>query len=374
MGSRSCSFTTCLYDSSPEFRRAYLRRAFHLVCGALLLFGASIRGQQASAQGPLPAHSGPMITSADGSIWFDEPNGIGRRSSSGLITTFSLSSQADSPRWLAVGADGNVWFTEANPLGRITAAGAITHFPAPGLGSHTPALARGIDGRLWYPAFQNKRWVFARMANNGTATDLLPDAPISIPEDASTLISGQNGTMWFIDQLANSAPAIASITPAGHVTIYPIPQAVHGVCAATTCFPTDLAESPDHSIWFSIYGRGFGRITPQGRTTYMPMSKAPEPIGGPLPMSLVFAPDGTLWFSEWLGAFIGRRTKTGATTEYVLEQRLDDAVGITLDTDGNVWSSLYCVNALVRVTTTRHIATYHIPGLPRDRGNNCPGI
>ena len=67
---------------------------------------------------------------------------IGRITTAGDITEFSLPNDASRPYGIAAGPDGNLWFTEgyyqqylaersASRIGRITTAGVITEYPLP---------------------------------------------------------------------------------------------------------------------------------------------------------------------------------------------------------------------------------------------------
>ena len=111
--------------------------------------------------GALPIYitSGP-----DGNLWFTEPalGRVGRITTAGVITEFSVGITAGEPYGITAAPDGNVWFTEVrrSPLGtttgiptiaRITPAGVITEFSK---GISTDAMpfknTTGPDGRMWF--------------------------------------------------------------------------------------------------------------------------------------------------------------------------------------------------------------------------------
>jgi virginiamycin B lyase len=87
---------------------------------------------------PLGSSTDPIAITAgpDGNLWFTKQgsNSIGRITTAGAITEFSIPTASSSPAGIAAGPDGNLWFTEevGNIIGRITTAGAITEFSIPG--------------------------------------------------------------------------------------------------------------------------------------------------------------------------------------------------------------------------------------------------
>ena len=50
------------------------------------------------------------------------------------------------------GPDGNLWFVDFNgdALGRITSLGAITEFSLPNVGSGPDGITSGADGSVWF--------------------------------------------------------------------------------------------------------------------------------------------------------------------------------------------------------------------------------
>jgi virginiamycin B lyase len=81
-----------------------------------------------------PALAG-ITLGPDGALWFtladiagDEPDSIGRITTSGNLTEFPLPANDSEPRGIATGPDGAIWFTQvdSNKIGRITAAAPPT--------------------------------------------------------------------------------------------------------------------------------------------------------------------------------------------------------------------------------------------------------
>jgi len=92
-----------------------------------------------------------IIAGPDGNLWFTaEGNSIGRITTSGAVTQFSIPTAQSGQFGIAAGPDQNLWFTEyfGNRIGRITVAGVITEFPIPTASSQPSAITAGPDGNL----------------------------------------------------------------------------------------------------------------------------------------------------------------------------------------------------------------------------------
>jgi virginiamycin B lyase len=72
-----------------------------------------------------PAPGGPwgITTGPDGALWFTEFDGnkIGRITTDGVITDYTIPTAASGPFWITLGSDGALWFTEqqGNKIGRL---------------------------------------------------------------------------------------------------------------------------------------------------------------------------------------------------------------------------------------------------------------
>src|SRR5437016_3797300 len=98
----------------------------------LLALGAGLPGiGRGQTIREFPVGSGPTGIAAgpDGARWFTEIlDKIGRITTAGVVTEFSVPTSVSSPAFIAAGPDGNLWFTEVNgnKIGRITTAGIVT--------------------------------------------------------------------------------------------------------------------------------------------------------------------------------------------------------------------------------------------------------
>ena len=55
------------------------------------------------------------------------------------------------------------------------------------------------------------------------------------------------------------------------------------------------------------------------------------------PWGITAAPDGALWFTEYVGNKIGRITTDGFVQEFELSRTRGFPIGITADRSGNIW-------------------------------------
>jgi PKD repeat protein len=95
-----------------------------------------------------------ITTGPDGNLWFAEANGnkIGRITTAGIVTEFTVPTGGGWPVDIVSGADGNLWFAEpgGNKIGRITTTGVITEFTIPTASCNPQGIASGPDGNLWF--------------------------------------------------------------------------------------------------------------------------------------------------------------------------------------------------------------------------------
>jgi streptogramin lyase len=122
---------------------------------------------------PIPTETfyGPFSIAAgtDGALWFTEKNlgesKIGRITTAGVVTEFPIPNPTGyyAPANIAAGSDGNLWFTESfiqDPLpgvryriGRITTAGVITEFTLPTVDTYPQGITAGPDGNIWFTEY-----------------------------------------------------------------------------------------------------------------------------------------------------------------------------------------------------------------------------
>jgi streptogramin lyase len=197
--------------------------------------------------------SGPceMMLGADGNVWFleDAVNQIGRITPNGRAVEFPLP-HVSLLGGIAVAPDGDFWFTEeyanqADAIGRITTSGAITEFTLPMSGGQPDGITAGPDGALWFTELSGNK--IGRMTTSGAVTEFTIPTPDSRP---GYIAAGPDGALWFTEY----ANAIGRITVSGAITEFPIPT--------PKCDPFAITAGPDGNLWFTEgVGNKIGRIT-----------------------------------------------------------------------------------------------------------------
>ena len=104
--------------------------------------------------GSFLAASGGITSNTDGSLWFTEPgaNKIGRITTAGVVTEFTVPTANAVPAEIVSDSDGNLWFTEsdAGKIARVTPAGVFSEFAVPTPGSSPNGIAIGPDNNIWF--------------------------------------------------------------------------------------------------------------------------------------------------------------------------------------------------------------------------------
>jgi virginiamycin B lyase len=305
------------------------------------LFSACLFAQTIT-EFPLPAGSNPsgIVTGPDGNLWFTEfsvnPK-VGRITTAGAVTEFSVPRPDATPSGIVAGPDGNLWFTQADfemgfegYISRITPAGNITQFPT---GSFPHDIALGSDGAFWFTESNIQANSIGRITTAGAYRSY------SIPTSGYPwgIAAGPDGNLWFTEY----ANKIGRITTAGVITEFPVPTPGGA--------PLGITAGPDGHLWFvESGGNKIGRITTAGVITEFPL---PTPASGP--RSITAGPDGSLWFTESGGNRIGRITTTGVITEFPIPTPASRPIGITVGPDGDIWFTEFSASKIGRLTLGR---------------------
>jgi streptogramin lyase len=320
-----------------------------------------------------------IVAGPDGNLWFTERRGnnIGRITPAGVITEFPVPTANSEPTRITAGPDGNLWFSEgARPgngqldhIGRITTAGVITEF-ALAANAKSYGITAGPDGNLWFSEVIDNNGpgylaAIGRITTTGTIT-VFPFDPNTIVTPMA-IATGSDGALWFTE-LDNFA--IGRVNTAGSVTNqYPL---------STNSGPQGISAGPDGALWFtngldgcpggcvndvsSSTGNSIGRITTAGAITQFTI-----PTANSNPEEITTGPDGALWFAESRGNKIGRITTAGAFTEFVIPILQAYPFGITLGPDGALWftegPSLNDFTAAPTAGRAPLAVTFHASGL-----------
>jgi len=213
---------------------------------------ARITTAGASAEFALPpmANVSKIVSGPDGNMWFTDggTNQIGRITTSGDVTEYSIPTPNSGPFGISLGPDGNLWFTEStgNKIGRITPAGAITEFPAIADGSSPLGIAAGPDGNMWFTeALRNK---IGRISMGGAVNEFAVPTPRAQPW---SITAGPDGNLWFTESAlpvlgGSQRQKIGRITTSGPVTPT-CPADAHTLCLNNGRFAVaaDFQTTPD---------------------------------------------------------------------------------------------------------------------------------
>ena len=281
----------------------------------------------------LTGYSPSSITSgSDGNLWFTEYGGnkIGRITTGGAITEYTIPTGSSGPWGITSGPDNNIWFTEmgGNKIGCVTTGGSFTEYTIPTGSSSPSGITSGPDNNIWFTEMGGNK--IGCVTTGGSFTEYTIPTGSSYP---SGITSGPDGKLWFTES-ATSANKIGCVTTGGSFTEYTIPTG--------SSYPEGICAGPDGRLWFTEeMGNKIGCVTTGGSFTEYTV-----PTGSGCPWGITSGPDGNLWFTEYMGNKMGRITTGGTVTEYTGLTASSYPFGITSGPDGNLWFTEYGANRI----------------------------
>lgn len=110
------------------------------------------------------------------------------------------------PFGITAGLDDAMWFTEMNAdrIGRITSRGEITEFSLPCVGAYPSAITAGPDEALWFTL--NQANAIGRITVHG---DIVIH-PLPTPSDAPVGITSDGTALWFVEIAEYGLPSPSS--------------------------------------------------------------------------------------------------------------------------------------------------------------------
>jgi streptogramin lyase len=295
------------------------------------------------------------------------------------ITEFPVLPTANAePFIITPGPDGNVWFSEfnVNKIGHLSLDGTLVEFSTPAsptnLGipnapSNTGGLAFDAQGNVWFTEVGNDK--IGVMSPSGVLLHEYPLPETNPPSFAltHTITLGPDGNMWFAEV---GTDKIGRITPNGTITEFDLPTAA--TRGPSTDFdagsqPFDIITGPDGALWFTEFtGDKIGRITTSGQLTEFKVPANASTVPGfphfGDPVSLVFGPDGAIWYTDLNGNAIGRMTTQGQVVEYTLPTPLCQPQYLVVGPDGAIWFTEQNSGKIGRITMDGQITEFAIPG------------
>lgn len=315
------------------------------------------------------------------------------------VSSTGLSTPAGGLTALAVGPDGAVWFVDNlhvtpsdngtptptagnSQIGRLTSDGAITEYSVPTSNAFVFAITAGPDGNMWFTESELGPGQGRRAPNGkiGRITQAGKIEEFALPGPFTRLwgiTTGPDGNVWFtamsVDPQHNTpVGTIGRIGADGEIKEFALPT---GVFASGP-----ISCGPDNALWFATvpsdpqagHQLRIGRISPDGNLTFLPVPATIVVVGNPMQGGLAFGSDGNLWFTEVstrLGLAIGRMTPAGVVTEFPVP-RTSQATqtepdsplgGLAAGANGNLWFADTANNAIGRITTDGTITEFPLP-------------
>jgi len=261
---------------------------------------------------PVPSGAAPnfLQIAADHAKWFTEPAGVGRLSSSGVITEWHITlEKGDSHiEQLSIDPSGNIWFTELNYDGEGAngtnlvrrldpSSNVIRAYPVPTFGGTPAGITATPSGHIWVSEyFAGKLALLDPQAAHYTSITLTP---------TSAVLAGKNHGRT----TPPSTPAVKTTTSVSASSHYVTPIQSTGWLEYT--IPTaganaeDMRLSLNGTLYFEEDGGFLGTLDPRvGEFVEYPI---PSPNSGYYNIALC---EQTLYFSE-AGAFGPVATKVG---------------------------------------------------------------
>jgi len=197
---------------------------------------------------------------------FSEGSSVGWVDMDGTITRFRLGSgnQAEA---VAYGHDGNVWFTETGGrIGRLTSNGQVTEYSIPGAPYEAGDIALGSDGNLWFTV--PEKGAVGRITTSGRIR-LFPVYDTGNPGEMKpaprNIAPGGDGRLWFSESRTGS---LGWINPV-HLVVGRFRFPPKG-----ETYPVRIAPGPEGTLWYSALTGNF-----EGGGGTQMMNKKPPKIG-----------------------------------------------------------------------------------------------
>jgi streptogramin lyase len=217
------------------------------VIGSVVLCGAASWAVQGSVTAfPLAPQSGPsaICKGPDGALWFTEEgaNQIGRITTTGSISQFTVPTPTAGVGGITTGPDGNLYFTEfkANKVGRFNpTTRQFTEWLLPQASAGPGGVVTGADANLWIMEAQASKIV--RMTTAGTFLPAFTLTGGSWPHGPTL---GPDGNVWFAEFKRNR---IARITPLGKVIEFVLPQLGSNPDTVTTGLDGNIYFTENHA-------------------------------------------------------------------------------------------------------------------------------
>jgi virginiamycin B lyase len=226
--------------------------------------------------------NGGITEGSDGALWFTHDGNVGRLTTEGKFSDYVVSSSKRTEQ-ITSGPDGSLWFTEIPYLviGRLSTSGSLSEFSLLDGSGQLNGITSGPDGALWFTVTDtdNSAEYIGRLSTSGSATFYRLDTTGSI--DPLEIVAGPNSALYF-GQGAESQ-GIGKITTTGSFQEFPLSSAS----------ALDITLGPDGDLWFTD-GRFIGRISASGSS--QEIFATPSNYGV---AAIATGPDGAIYLTEY---------------------------------------------------------------------------
>jgi len=281
-----------------------------------------------------PAHPMGMIRGPDGAMWFEDNGKLGRITTSGQITEYSVSGFWEPD--MTVGPDGNIWYGNGLTGARERfdiATGKVTDFPFP-ITPKLPTATSWADVPWFATSSARLYWLDA----DGSLNVLPPNI-----SSGGDFIAGPDGNLWYANDPGGPyVGEIVKLMPDGTKTEFSLPTKIQPAAIMNPEISAGgLTVGPDGNIWFTVWTQNMiGRVTSDGDFTEFSLPPGTDPF------AITSGPDGNLWFTG--SGQIDRITTTGTVSQFLPNSNMGNPVAIVVGADGNLWFSDF--NAIYRMT------------------------
>lgn len=269
-----------------------------------------VRGIQ---QFPLPDGSMPhgieAISDTGAWVTLEGSDQIVRINDKGQVSTRIALPAGTGPHGLVLTRDHKLWYAgkEGSVIGEADprTAQVVRTIPLPA-GSAPIYVTEGSDGAIWWTELLGSS--VGRVDRRGVTRIALPNSqpgagsarPIAITAD-------HDGTIWFSEEAGNAIGRIPAAVATG------APSALTTSAISITPMPTagskpaGLALGPDRTVWvqttnpYTVVRIHTGHVTAYS----LPQLAIAPPATAPLPHRIQPSPDGTLWYTDLNGDWLG---------------------------------------------------------------------
>jgi virginiamycin B lyase len=142
--------------------------------------------------------NGGITEGSDGALWFTHDGNVGRLTTEGKFSDYVVSSSKRTEQ-ITSGPDGSLWFTEIPYLviGRLSTSGSLSEFSLLDGSGQLNGITSGPDGALWFTVTDtdNSAEYIGRLSTSGSATFYRLDTTGSI--DPLEIVAGPNSALYF---------------------------------------------------------------------------------------------------------------------------------------------------------------------------------